>query len=78
MTVARLSAEYPAPPAVANAYINAGAGGLQLTGKQRGCVISKIAEQHGKFQYYGAKDGPYDTPLIHSAVGNFATVCPAR
>jgi hypothetical protein len=78
VTVALVSAEYPAPPSVANAYINAGAGGLPLSGKQRGCVISRIAEQHAKYETYGPKGGPYNELLIHSAVGNFATVCPAR
>jgi hypothetical protein len=78
VTVAQMMAEYPAPPAVANAFINAGAGGLALSGKQRGCVISKIAEQHAKYETYGPKGGPYNDALIHSAVGNFATVCPIR
>lgn len=78
VSVAQLAAEYPAPPAVANAYMNAGAGGLPLSGKQRGCIISRIAEQHAKYETYGAKGGPYNEPLIQSAVGNFATVCPVR
>lgn len=77
VTVANSTAEYPAPPAVANAYINASTWRTYLTGKQRGCVISKIAEQHGKFSAYGPKGGPYSASAIEQAVGSFAGFCPA-
>ncbi len=77
VTVAQLSAEFPAPPSVANAYINSGADGLKLSGKQRGCVISKIAERHAKESpyYYGPKGGPYVEDLIKGDVRTFAGVC---
>lgn len=77
VTVANSTAEYPAPPAVANAYINTSTWRTYLTGKQRGCVISKIAEQHGKFSAYGPKGGPYSASAIEQAVGSFAGSCPA-
>lgn len=76
VTVANSTAEYPAPPAVANAYINSSTWRTYLTGKQRGCVISKIAEQHGKFSAYGPKGGPYSDSAIQQAVGTFASACP--
>lgn len=75
VTVATLSAEYPAPPAVANAYINSGAAG-QMSGKQRGCVISKIADQHAKNSAYGPKGGPYRDAEIQAAVISFVSSCP--
>jgi hypothetical protein len=65
------------PPAVANAYINSSTWRTYLTGKQRGCVISKIAEQHGKNAAYGPKGGPYEAHAIQQAVGSFAGSCPA-
>jgi hypothetical protein len=77
VTVANSTAEYPAPPAVANAYINSSTWRTYLTGKQRGCVISKIAEQHGKNSAYGPKGGPYDANAIQQAIGSFAGSCPA-
>jgi hypothetical protein len=77
VTVANSNIEYPAPPAVANAYINSTGWRTTLTGKQRGCVISKIAEDHGKTSAYGPKGGPYDINAIQQAVGSFAGSCPA-
>lgn len=77
VTVANSSAEYPAPPAVANAFINSTNWRTTMTGKQRGCVISKIAEQHGKYSKYGPKGGPYDANMIQYDVGSFAGFCPA-
>lgn len=74
VAVAQLNAEYPAPPAVANAYINSGE--VKLSGKQRGCVISMIADQHAHYSAYGAKGGPYDIGAIKGAVNSFASTCP--
>lgn len=70
--VSQLTAEYPAPPAVANAYINAN---LKGTGKVRGCVISQIAENHAKDSRYGPKGGPYDEDMIHSDVLHYWAQC---
>lgn len=73
--VSQLSAEYPAPPAVANAYINTKPR-TWLTSTQRGCIIKQVAEQHGQYAAYGPKGGPYNVPLIQSAVESFASGCP--
>jgi len=75
VTVAQMSAEYPAPPAVANAYLR-NHPALRLSGKQHGCVISKIAEQHAHYSAYGPKGGPYVTAAIQAAVDSFASSCP--
>lgn len=75
ITVATVAAEYPAPPAVANAFINSG-GAWPMTGKQRGCVISKIADQHAHYSAYGPKGGPYDEAAIRAAVLSFISACP--
>jgi hypothetical protein len=70
---ALLNAEFPAPPAVANAYINANlkAG----SAKVRGCVIAKIAEKHAKESAYGPKGGPYNTSWIQDDVSSFWAQC---
>jgi hypothetical protein len=67
----------PAPSAVANAYINSSAGRTYLTGKQRGRVIPKVAEQHEKNAAYGPKGGPYQAHAFQQALGSFAGSCPA-
>ena len=64
-----LAVEYPAPPAVANAYINSMPLYKAASGKKRGCIISKVAEKHAKwsddeFYGYGPKGGPYDEDAI--------------
>lgn len=71
-----LSVEYPAPPAVANAYINSTPHYKSAPGKKRGCIISKIAEKHAKmsddlFFGYGPKGGPYDEDTIMLDVDNY-------
>lgn len=66
-----LNAEYPAPPAVANKYMNAN----PPKTKVRGCVISAIAELHAKDSYYGPKGGPYNDALIRADVDEFRGVC---
>lgn len=63
--VALVSAEFPAPPAVANDYLK------QMYGKAiksgvRGCIISQIANLHAKESKYGPKGGPYDEVGIRS------------
>lgn len=71
-----LAVEYPAPPAVANAYINSVPHYKSAPGKKRGCIISKIAETHAKLsddQYYGygPKGGPYNEEAIKQEVDNY-------
>ena len=72
--VATFSAEYPAPPAVANAYINS-QGKTYANAKQRGCIIAQIAEQHAQYEAYGPKGGPYNQSSIVAAVQTFAAGC---
>ncbi|MCK8515093.1 hypothetical protein M0534_01935 [Methylonatrum kenyense] len=64
-----IDVEYPAPPAVANAYFNQEYKGTN--GRFRGCVISKIAEAHAKDSAYGPKGGPYDEEAIHGDVDTY-------
>ncbi|MDT4840645.1 hypothetical protein FQZ97_744730 [compost metagenome] len=75
-----LAVEYPAPPAVANAYINGTPDYKSASGKKRGCVISKIAENHAKDSKYGPKGGPYNEPAITADVNDYYSngTCPAR
>lgn len=63
-----VSVEYIAPPAIANAYINANPTLKKLQAKRRGCIISKIATMHGQDEAFGPKPGPYNEPLIRSTV----------
>lgn len=72
-----LDVEYPAPPAVANAYINSlpSATKKQFTSGARGCVISQIAEEHAKNNTYGPKGGPYDVSAIQADVQAFSYLC---
>jgi hypothetical protein len=73
--VAQATVEYPAPPAVANAYINGDPYLRALSGKKRGCVIAKVAEQHAQFSAYGPKGGPYAEDAIRAAALSFASAC---
>ena len=73
--VAQTTAEFPAPPAVANAYINGDPYLRALSGKRRGCVISKVAEQHAQYSAYGPKGGPYDQAAIQAAAMSFSSSC---
>jgi hypothetical protein len=57
-----VNVEYPAPPAVANAYLNSL--GIKIKGGVRGCIISAIANNHAWYSAYGPKGGPYNIPLI--------------
>jgi hypothetical protein len=68
-----LAVEYPAPPAVANAYINSDPTYKAAPGKKRGCIISKVAEKHAKWSDdpyvgYGPKGGPYIEEAIEADV----------
>lgn len=75
VAVAMLAVEYPAPPAVANAYIKSQY--AKLPAGRRGCVISSIATEHGQNERYGPKGGPYNETLIRSDVDTLLlTTCP--
>jgi hypothetical protein len=63
-----VAVEWPAPPAVANAYINSEPEFKKLHGKRRGCIISEIAKLHGQQETFGARPGPYDEALIRATV----------
>ena len=56
IVVQLVNVEYPAPPAGANAYINAEYG-KAIGPKLRGCIISKIADYHARASLYGPKGG---------------------
>lgn len=62
-----VAVEHKAPPAVANEYINSLP--HRLNGKVRGCVISTIAQRHGKYEAYGPKGGPYCESGAEAACG---------
>lgn len=70
-----VSIEYPAPPAIANKFINADPVLKAASGKKRGCIISKVAEQHAKYETYGPKGGPYDNVKVESDTMSFAGGC---
>lgn len=74
VTVQLIVVEYPAPPAIANAYVKAQR--YKLTSGTRGCILSTIAHEHGQNERYGPKGGPYDESLVHSDVETLkATSC---
>lgn len=52
-----VAVEYPAPPAIANAYLKLTYG--KLGAKRHGCVLSAIANQHAHDSAFGPKGGPY-------------------
>ncbi len=68
VTVFLLSASYPAPPAVANNYINKQPLLKAGSNKIRGCVLNEIAKQHGQLSAYNPAPGPYDTTKIQKDV----------
>jgi hypothetical protein len=72
-----IAVEYPAPPAIANAFINGLSSTLrkQFTAGVRGCVISQVAELHGKLEKYNPKPGPYDVALVKGDVRTFSASC---
>jgi hypothetical protein len=67
VTFALIAVEYPAPPAIANAYINQTYGGRGAA-RVRGCVINQIATYHAQFERYGPKGGPYNNALVYADV----------
>jgi hypothetical protein len=68
-----VSVGYPAPPAVANAYINGTSALKSGSAKVRGCVLNEIAREHGQNSKYGPNGGPYDASLIRHDVFVFWT-----
>lgn len=79
-----LAVEFKAPPALANEYLNSDPYYSSLSGKRRGCVISKIADHHAKESKYGPKGGDgvaypgvgYDLAAIRADVDlYFGTSC---
>ncbi|WP_142995570.1 hypothetical protein [Zobellella denitrificans] len=79
VTFGMISAEYPAPPSVANGIINNDEFYKTIPGKIRGCIISKIAGVHASAKdddyHYGPKGGPYDEDLIASDINAFYSDC---
>ena len=73
VTFSLVAVEYPAPPAIANAYINATY--KNANPKKRGCVISQIANNHAQYSRYGPKGGPYDNALVKSDVDVYIGAC---
>jgi hypothetical protein len=73
--VVLLSASYPAPPSVANAFINSTPDLKSGAAKVRGCVLNQVAEKHAKGQQYGPAPGPYNDPKIRNDVRNWWTGC---
>jgi hypothetical protein len=72
VSVVLAAVEYPAPPAIANAFINRDATNKGLYGKKRGCIIAQIAHEHGKNQKYNAPPGPYNDTLVELDVVHFS------
>jgi hypothetical protein len=70
-----LSVEYPAPPAIANAFINGNPILKKGASTVRGCVISQIAQLHGQTHKYNPPPGPYNVPLVQSDVTAFWPGC---
>jgi hypothetical protein len=72
-----VSVEYPAPPAIANAYINGLSSTLrkQFNASVRGCVISNIAENHAKLEAYNQKPGPYNVAKVQQDVKLYSQGC---
>ena len=72
--VSVVTAGYPAPPAIANKYINSSSskGGAP---KVRGCVLNQIAKIHSEHLKYGPPGGPYNESLVQSDVRDFWPGC---
>jgi hypothetical protein len=68
-----VTAGYPAPPSIANAYINSVAALKSGAAKIRGCVLNEIAREHGQNNKYGPQGGPYNDPLVRHDVFVFWT-----
>jgi hypothetical protein len=70
-----LSVEYPAPPAIANAFINSNPTLKKGSATVRGCVVSQIAILHGQTHKYNPPPGPYNEALVQSDVTAFWPAC---
>ena len=66
VTFALVSVEYPAPPSIANEYINGTPALKSAAPKTRGCVVNEIAREHGQNAKYGPKGGPYNKPAVYA------------
>ena len=74
-----VTAGYPAPSSIANAYINSISALKSGSAKVRGCVLNEIAREHGQNNKYGPNGGPYDGSLVRHDVYVFWTgVCGAN
>lgn len=73
VTFQLVNVEYPAPPSVANKYINTYYRGMKSG--VRGCIISAIAELHAHDSAYGPKGGPYNEAAIRQDVDAFKLDC---
>ena len=69
-----VSLEYPAPPAIANEYINT-TDLKKAAPKIRGCVLNVIAHNHGQDHKYGPAPGPYNNPLVREDVRTLWPSC---
>ena len=67
--------KHRAPAAVANAYVDGDSYLKTLSGKTRGCIVSKIAEQQARYSAYGPKGGPYDEGAVRAAAQSYASLC---
>ena len=74
-SAAESSSRQRTPPAIANAYLNGDAFLKALSGRKRGCIISKIAEQQARFGAYGPPGGPYDENAVRAATLSYASLC---
>jgi hypothetical protein len=70
-----MGVEYPAPPAIANAFINANGSLKKASPTVRGCVINQIALLHGQTQKYNPPPGPYNNSLVQNEVLTFWPTC---
>jgi hypothetical protein len=64
-------AGYPAPPSIANAYINSVSALKSGSSKIRGSVLNEIAREHGQNNKYGPNGGPYNESLVRHDVSVF-------
>jgi hypothetical protein len=66
---------FPAPPAIANAFIRSNADLSALQPRTQGCIVSNIAQQQAHHLAYGPRGGPYDEAAVRAAVLSFASSC---
>jgi hypothetical protein len=74
VSVVLATVAHPAPPSVANKYINSKYG-AKAAAKVRGCVLNQIAGNHAKDRKYGDSPGPYNEALIGSDVDSYWLPC---